>query len=119
MVEAPVGTRMQLRADLFQLAGGGVAAPLQRDVPVSPELTFEIAGPRTITAALPAVADMKIPTRMRLVLRACAGEPPVALATSAVEVIVYPTETPDEWKKFFAAGFETGRPGEAGTVRKG
>ena len=52
-IEAPLGTRAQVQADLFQVAAGGLAATLRRNLPVAEALTFDDRPFRRVVFPLP------------------------------------------------------------------
>lgn len=100
VVEAPLGTHAHLVADLFQLASG-VAAPLQRDVPITPEFSFEDRTYLPAVCVLPSLPAVQRRTTMLLKLKA--ADSGTSSASRSLTLIVYPAAEPDAWKKTFAA----------------
>ncbi len=101
VVQAPLGTRTRVYADLVQNAHGAIAATLRRDVPVSAELVFEGCTSMEARCRLPALDAVNRVTSMRLRLRT---DPPAARAGGelVLPMTVYPAEEPDTWKKTVA-----------------
>lgn len=102
-MEAPLGARLSLRADLAQTTAGGVGATLLKDMPVSAELPFDERTFLTADYTLPEVPAVARPTSMLLLLRAVAGNQSAPSPPTPVELFVYPPEKPGEWKKMIAA----------------
>ena len=102
-VDAPLGTRLFLRADLLQTAAGKLSAPVQTDVPVSGELSFEARTHLTAACALPGLPVVQRPTHLLLRLRGVAKDQAAPLSSTTMELWVYPPEVPGEWKKTVAA----------------
>ena len=107
-VDAPLGTRMSLRADLAQTATGGLAVPVQTDVAVSGELGFETRTHLIAACTLPGVPAVQRPTRLILKLRGVIQDHAEPLSPTAVELWVYPSANPGEWKKTIAATLAQG-----------
>ncbi len=103
VVDAPLGTRLSLRADLVQTTAGTVILPLQKDAPVSDELSFDARTHLTAPCSLPALPEVRRPTRLLLTLRSVGGDPPDTLSQTTAAVFVYPPENRTEWKKWLAA----------------
>ena len=101
-VEAPLQTHLRVYADLFQMAGDRLAAPLQRDVPLTPELAFDDRTYRLAAGRLPALPAVQRKTVMLLKLRT-ALDPAEAAAELSLGLVVYPPEEPGGWKKTLAA----------------
>ncbi len=101
-VQAPLGSRLKIYADLLQTANGSVATTLRRDVPVSPELVFTDRTTLTASCRLPDLDAVKRTTPMLLRLRTdlAAAKPGDGLL---LPVSVHPPEEPDAWKKTLSA----------------
>ena len=106
-VEAPLKTHLQIYGDLFQESGGRLAAPLQRDIPITAELAFDDRTYRVVACRLPALPALRFATTMRLKLRT-ARDPAEAAAELSLGFVVYPPEVPGEWKKMLAADLTRG-----------
>ena len=102
-VDAPLGSRLQLRADVLQTTAGSLAVPLKKDVPLSEELPFESRTHLTVTCTLPSLPTVQRVSRTLLTLRAVAPDRAALLPAVPMEVFLYPPEVPGEWKKTIAA----------------
>jgi hypothetical protein len=102
-VQAPLGTRLRIYADLIQMTSGSLVAPLQRNVAVSPELSFDHCTFMVVPCMLPELAAVRSKTRMVLSLRTEPKNPDLASGL-LLPVFAYPREEPDAWKKMVAAG---------------
>ncbi len=103
VVDAPLGMRLSLRADLVQTTAGTMTLPLQKDVPASGEMSFDAHTHLTALCSLPALPEVRGPTRLLLTLRSVSGGPPATLSQTTAEVFVYPPENRAEWKKTLAS----------------
>ena len=100
-VDAPLGTRLTVVADLVQTAGS-IATPLQKSVSVCPELVFDTRTHLVATCSFPALPAVERATRLLLTLRT-GPEAADSVRKLVLPVVVYPREGPDEWKKTLAA----------------
>jgi hypothetical protein len=100
-VEAPLGTHLRIYADVSQLAGA-IAAPWQRDTPVSEELVFGDRTSMVVPCTLPALRAVQRKTEVTVTLHT---EPKTTHYPDGLVVsgYVYPREEPGAWQKQFAA----------------
>lgn len=119
-IEAPLGTKLDLIADLLQLAHS-IAAPLQKDLPLATALAFEDRTRQVVHVSIP-VPEVKHVTRMLVRFRtqvAGAGE---WKAAGQTRLAVYPADHLREFKELLSAqekerGIRLAVFGEHGGVR--
>lgn len=100
-VQAPLGTHLRVYADVTQQTAG-LAAPWQKNVPVSDEIAFGDRTSMLVACKLPAMRTVLRKTRVLVTLRTDpkADEYPGGMV---VQGFVYPREEPSAWRKQFAA----------------
>ncbi len=101
-VDAPLGTHLRVFAGLTQNSGGRIAATLQKNVPVCPELVFDGCTHMTVPCTLPALDAVKRLTPMTLTLCTEPRTPGDFYCCCAVPMLTYPRMEPDAWKKMLA-----------------
>ena len=88
-VDAPIGSKAELRASLFQMAAT-LAAPLQKNIPLGDEVSFATQTHKRVTVSLP-IPDVKRKTQIVAAIEVKgAGD---WHAAGHVDLIVYPRDS--------------------------
>lgn len=101
-VEAPAGAKFFLYADIKQVARD-LEAPLQRGLPLGPELNFPTAERRKLTVEIP-LPGVKQPTHLLVDFKGDLSGP----ATGQASFIVFPKMAPGELARSVEAAEKTG-----------
>jgi len=103
-IAAPLGSHVEIHADLFQTSAGGLTGLLLKNIALSPVLFFAKCTQCTAPCALPALPAIKRPTKTLLKIYArIQGQPNTPQLAGILEIFLYPRHTPAEWKKIIAA----------------
>jgi hypothetical protein len=107
-LEAPVAAKLTVTGDLFQL-GGPVAVPVQKNITLAEGVDFA-QRTRAVIEAKIELPEVTREAHFRLVMRVQGADQEKPKPAGRVELVVYPHDHLDAFKKFLAAHETDGQP---------